>query len=137
MDCVFCAIVADEAEATLLDETDETLAFAPLDPVSEGHLLVVPKAHHENLFDIPAASLRAVTDHAKDIATRLEAAAFDGVNLLHDTGVQQSVPHFHLHVAPRRADDGLDLWPDSGYESRGKEEDYAAVREALGATETE
>ncbi|WP_435365487.1 HIT family protein [Haloarchaeobius sp. DYHT-AS-18] len=132
MDCIFCDIVAGDADALVLDETDETLAFAPLDPVSEGHLLVVPKAHHENLFDISEEALRAVTDHARDIATRLEKHGFDGVNLLHDTGVQQSVSHFHLHVAPRRADDGLDCWPDSGYESQGTEGDYAAVREALG-----
>ncbi|WP_439028271.1 HIT family protein [Haloarchaeobius sp. DT45] len=131
MDCIFCEIVAGEADALVLDETDETLAFAPLEPVSEGHLLVVPKAHHENLFDISEEALRAVSDHARDIATRLRDHGFDGVNLLHDTGVQQSVSHFHLHVAPRRAEDGLDLWPDFDYESRGRGADYAAVKAAL------
>ncbi|MCT9095116.1 HIT family protein [Haloarchaeobius sp. HME9146] len=134
MDCIFCDIVAGEADALVLDETDETLAFAPLDPFSEGHLLVVPKAHHESLFDIPEEALRAVSDHARDIATRLQRHGFDGVNLLHDSGeaAHQSVAHFHLHVAPRRAGDGLDLWPEHEYESRGRDVDYSAVREALG-----
>ncbi|WP_435359760.1 HIT family protein [Haloarchaeobius sp. DFWS5] len=135
MDCTFCAIVAGKADALVLDETDETLAFAPLDPFSEGHLLVVPKTHHESLFDISENALQAVTAHARHVATRLQRHGFDGVNLLHDSGTAagQSVGHFHLHVAPRRAGDGLTLWPDNGYESRGTEEDYAAVREALEA----
>ncbi|SDQ26535.1 HIT domain-containing protein [Natronobacterium texcoconense] len=133
MTCPFCAIVAEEEEAEVLDETAKTLAFAPLEPVSEGHLLVIPKAHHENLFDIPDSTFRTVVTHAKTIAERLRDDEFDGVNVLHASGeaAQQSVPHFHLHVAPRRSTDGLDLWPDSGYEASDSDGSYEAVKAAL------
>lgn len=135
MPCPFCAIVAGDEPATIVDETEETLAFAPLDPVSEGHLLVVPKAHYESLFDIPESALDGVVSHAQSIARRLRIAEFDGVNLLHASGeaAQQSVSHFHLHVAPRRADDCLDLWPESSYEA-SSDRSYDRVRTALKET---
>lgn len=134
MDCTFCAIVTGEEEATVLDETDETMAFAPLDSVSEGHTVVIPKEHYESLFDVPAPTLHAMMDHAKAIAERLCTHDFDGVNLLHASGeaAQQSVPHVHVHLAPRRFDDGLDLWPDSAYEESDFDSTYEDVRTALG-----
>lgn len=133
MDCPFCAIVAGEAEALVLEERAETLAFAPLEAVSEGHLLVVPREHHTTLVDVPGETLSAVTAHAKSIVERLTAGGFDGANLLHASGeaAQQSVDHLHVHVAPRREGDGLDLWPDSDYEAENREACYAAVRAAL------
>ena len=96
MNCIFCAIVAGEEDAVVVDETDETIAFVPREPVSEGHLPVIPKAHYENLFDVPEPILRAVMKHAKSIAEELHADDFDGVNLLHASGkaAQQSVPPF-------------------------------------------
>ncbi|SFC71372.1 histidine triad (HIT) family protein [Halobiforma haloterrestris] len=137
MTCPFCDIVDGDGDGDtlVLEETDETIAFVPLDPVSEGHLLVVPKTHYESLFDIPAETLAEVTTHARSIVRRLRDADFDGANLLHASGeaAQQSVSHFHLHVAPRRADDGLDLWPASGYdEGEGKfDRPYERIRDAL------
>ena len=132
MDCIFCAIVAGEEDAVVVDETDETIAFAPLEPVSEGHLLVIPKAHYENLFDIPEPILRAVMKHAKSIAEELHADDFDGVNLLHTSGkaAQQSVPHFHIHLAPRRSTDDLDLWPESTFEE-SESPTYLNIRTTL------
>jgi histidine triad (HIT) family protein len=133
MDCPFCAIVAGEEDALVLDEREDTLAVAPLAAISEGHLLVIPKAHHPTIVEIPEETLSAVVAHAKSIVERLRENGFEGANLLHASGhaAQQSVDHFHVHVAPRRADDGLDLWPDSEYEADSREECYAAVREAL------
>lgn len=56
-----------------------------------------------------------MTERAKDIAERLRGGGYDGVTLLHASGpaARQSVSHFHLHLAPRRADDGYDLWPET------------------------
>lgn len=133
MDCVFCSIRRGDEDAVLLDETDETFAFAPLDHVSEGHLLVVPKDHHESLLDIPEPTLCAVMRHVRTISRRLCADEFDGVNLLHDSGraAHQSVPHFHVHLAPRREGDGLDLWPESSYDETDTSRIYEHVRAAL------
>lgn len=133
MGCLFCSIVQGDEDAMILDETDETIAFVPLDPVSEGHVLVIPKEHYESLFDISEPTLNAVMEHAKTIAERLRAHDFDGVNLLHASGqaAQQSVPHFHIHLAPRRFDDELDLWPESAYEESNFDQTYENVRAAL------
>ena len=132
MDCPFCAICAGTEPAEVVDETATTLAFAPLDPVAEGHVLVIPKAHHETLFDVPASTLCRVVEHAKSIAERLTAHDFDGVTLLNDSSHQQTVPHFHLHLAPRRDDDGLDLWPESDYEESDVGQTYDGIRRQLG-----
>lgn len=133
MTCTFCDIVAGTMDATVLDETNDSVAFAPLDAVSEGHMLVVPREHYETLFDIPESALTAVTMHTKRIAERLHEHGYDGVNVLHASGrtAQQSAPHFHIHLAPRRTDDELDLWPDSGYdENEGGV--YDELRELFG-----
>lgn len=133
MECIFCSIVAGEEDAIVVDETDETLAFAPLDPVSEGHLLVIPKSHYESLFDVPEATLSNVMKHTKSIASRLQDSEFDGVNLLHASGeaAQQSVPHFHIHLAPRRSGDELDLWPENTFEASKSSQIYENVRTAI------
>jgi histidine triad (HIT) family protein len=133
MDCVFCSICRGQEDAVILDETDQTLAFAPLDHVSEGHMLVIPKEHHESLLDIPEPTLCAVMRHVRTLSCRLCADEFDGVNLLNASGraAHQSVQHFHVHLAPRRAGDQLDLWPESSYDETETELIYEAVRRAL------
>lgn len=128
---MFCSIRDGEEPAAVVDDTDETLAFAPLDPFSEGHVLVIPKTHYETVFDVPERELGAVMTHAKRIAERLRERGFDGVTLLHDSGraAGQSVQHFHLHLAPRRADDGLELWPEKHYEERHRARTYERILE--------
>lgn len=134
MDCVFCSICRGEEDALVLDETDETLAFAPLDHVSEGHLLVIPKAHHENILDVPESTLAAVMTHVRTLSRQLCEREFDGVTLLNGNGraAQQSVPHFHVHLAPRRHEDDLDLWPESSYDETDVDRIYEHVWSALG-----
>ena len=130
-DCVFCDIVAGDADALVVDETAETLAFSPLHPIAPGHVLVIPKAHHESLFDVPADALADVTEHARTLARRMRGGerGFDGANLLNDSTSYQSVPHLHLHVVGRRAEDP-DLFPEAGYDG-DREDAYAAVSAAL------
>ncbi|MFC6951348.1 HIT family protein [Halorubellus litoreus] len=132
-DCVFCDIVAGDAHALVVDETAETLAFSPLDPFAPGHVLVIPKAHHESLFDVPADALADVTEHARVLARELCGGerGFDGANLFNDSTSYQSVPHLHLHVVGRRADDP-DLFPETEYDG-DREDAHAAVTAALEA----
>jgi len=92
---------------------------------------VIPKDHYETVFDIPAPTLCTVMERTKTIAERLQAHDFDGVNLLHDSSQQQSVPHFHLHLAPRRNGDALDLWPESEYEESNFAQTYEHMRKRL------
>jgi histidine triad (HIT) family protein len=79
MDCTFCSICSGDVDAEVLEETDESLAFAPLPRVSEGHTLVIPKEHYETMFDIPETTL-SVVEHAGAISRRLQASGFDARN---------------------------------------------------------
>jgi len=102
--CIFCAIVAGEAPARVVDETEDTLSFLDINPITVGHTLVIPKRHATDLHDIDPDDLAAVARSAKVAAARLtERLGTDGVNLLHATGAAawQTVFHLHIHVLPR------------------------------------
>ncbi len=102
--CIFCAIVAGDAPARVVDETEHTLSFLDINPITVGHTLVIPKRHATDLHDIEPDDLAAVARSAKVVAARLtERLGTDGVNLLHATGTAawQTVFHLHIHVLPR------------------------------------
>jgi histidine triad (HIT) family protein len=109
MDCVFCRIAAGTLPSTKVYEDGSTLAIMDINPLTPGHLLVMPKAHIENLFDADekavADVMRMVTRIAKAIGRSLKP---DGLNVLQANGraAFQSVPHLHFHLIPRRTDDG-------------------------------
>lgn len=109
--CVFCGIVAGDVPSVKVAEDDTTYAFMDINPASEGHLLVVPKRHSKDLFEISADDLTDVTLTAQRIArTAVGEFGANGVNLLNCCGADawQSVFHFHLHVIPRYVDKAKD-----------------------------
>ncbi|MER7010285.1 HIT family protein [Saccharopolyspora sp. NPDC000359] len=109
--CVFCGIVAGDVPSVKVAEDAATCAFMDINPASDGHLLVVPKRHSKDLFEIPADDLAAVTLAAQRVAkAAADVLGADGVNLLNCCGAAawQSVFHFHLHVIPRYADKAKD-----------------------------
>ena len=108
--CIFCKIVAGEIPSFKLYEDDETLAFMDINPVHDGHCLVIPKAHYPTVFDITPEAFAAAARTATRVARAVNAAVKpEGINLMqaNGEGAGQSVGHFHLHVVPRRGDDGL------------------------------
>ena len=109
-DCIFCKIVAGEVPCFKLFEDADTLAFMDISPVHDGHCLVIPKAHYPTVFDITAEAIAAAARTAARVAQAVNAAVKpDGLNLIqaNGKGAGQSVGHFHLHVLPRRINDGL------------------------------
>ncbi len=109
-DCVFCKVVAGEIPCFKLHEDDRTLSFMDINPASPGHALVIPKAHHADLFAMSEALLAACAATAKTVASAVQLTlAPDGLNLVqaNGAGAAQSVPHFHIHVLPRRRGDEL------------------------------
>ncbi len=100
-DCVFCAIVTGDIPADVVHETDGALAFRDLDPQAPTHVLVVPRAHHENAAALAAADPGALAELVRVAA---EVAAKDGLGnayrLVFNTGAEagQSVFHTHLHL---------------------------------------
>ncbi len=109
MDCVFCKIVSGEIPSTRVYEDARTVAFMDINPLNDGHCLVVTRAHAATLFDAQDADLQAVIATARRVATALrEALKPEGLNMLQANGAAafQSVPHFHLHLIPRWTGDG-------------------------------
>lgn len=107
-DCLFCRIVAGEIPATVVGEDERTLAFMDINPASDGHALVIPKAHSTDVLSIESEDLEAVVHAAQELAGRArERLGADGVNLLNSCGAPawQSVFHTHFHVIPRYAGD--------------------------------
>ena len=111
-DCIFCKIVAGEIPCHKIYEDDATLALADIAPLNEGHCLVIPKSHSENLFEIPESDLAAVSRTVKKIGKALkEALGLPGLTILqlNGRGANQIVMHYHTHLIPRDRDtDGLD-----------------------------
>ena len=109
---MFCAIVAGRSPGHIVYEDEGAVAFMDINPATDGHTLVVPRAHAKDLWDIgeeEAARLMAATVR---VATKIRKALNpDGVNVMHATGAAafQSVFHFHLHVVPRWYHDPLRL----------------------------
>lgn len=113
MNCIFCEIVAGRAEASVVHEDDDVLAFMDIRPWTSGHLLVVPKRHASGLADLEAADGQKVFAAGQRIARAMRGgdSSAEGVNLfLADGAVAgQEVFHVHLHVLPRRRGDGFGL----------------------------
>jgi histidine triad (HIT) family protein len=132
-DCLFCKIVAGEVPATRVHEDERTIAFMDINPATRGHVLVIPRAHAQDLLAIDPEDLAACAQTAQLIARRQhERLGTDGVNLLNSCGAQawQTVFHFHVHVIPRYAGDPLRLpWTPEP----GDREAIAAAARDLGA----
>jgi histidine triad (HIT) family protein len=117
-DCIFCRIAAGEAPAVRVLETSAVVAFLDIAPVNYGHTLVIPKAHHQNLLDLPDALWTEIGQVCRRMAqalrTGLSAQGFNiGMNNFEAAG--QVVFHAHLHVIPRYHTDGLELFPQESY----------------------
>ncbi len=111
-DCIFCAIVAGEAPAQVVDSDEHTVAFLDIAPATRGHSLVIPRNHAPDLMRIDPADLERTISAAQRLAQKLKQALDpDGFNVINACGsaAWQTVFHFHLHVIPRYEDDPLEL----------------------------
>ena len=113
--CLFCKLIAGQIPSVRVFEDDLTLAFMDLGQVNPGHVLVASKRHAATLFDLTPEEAGAVMQTARRVALAARAAfAPEALNLFQANGAVagQTVGHFHIHVLPRHAGDGVDLaWP--------------------------
>lgn len=110
--CIFCDLIQGAAEVSVCYEDSEAIAFMDIQPVNDGHVLVVPRDHYESLHDVPAP----VAMHLFEVATRLAPIVRDvsgcgDMNLVVNSGeaAGQNVFHYHVHLIPRRSGDGFDI----------------------------
>lgn len=102
--CVFCDIVAGLAPATVLARWSDAIAIEPIDPVTKGHVLVIPREHVDDAAEDPmmtAAVMQRAAEYANGLGSPL--------NLITSRGREatQSIFHLHIHVVPRRFGDNL------------------------------
>lgn len=111
LSCIFCRIIAGQAEASLVYQDEQVCAFMDTRPVAEGHLLVVPVRHASGLADLEDDSAAGMMVVGRRLAGALRRSGVpcEGVNLLLADGAAagQTVFHCHLHVIPRARADGL------------------------------
>jgi histidine triad (HIT) family protein len=112
MECIFCKIVSGEIPAVKVLDEELVVAFMDINPSSKGHMLVVPKNHAENIFEIPESDLATLIKAVKKCAgAAKDVLRAEGVTILQLNGKasDQIVPHLHIHVIPRWENDGLSV----------------------------
>lgn len=115
--CVFCDIIEGKAPATVVAETPSSITIVPLNPVTEGHLLVIPKIHAAYIWGLVPGPNEGLFS---DLAARAKEA--HPCNIIQSNGAvaTQTVFHVHFHIVPRRKGDGLNLpWANPGTEFEG------------------
>ena len=117
MECIFCAIVEGKIPSSKVYEDEHVFAFMDIAPANPGHLLIIPKQHYRNIFDMPAEVGSKIMEAAVPLAAAIRKALNpDGLNLFQSNEAAgfQTVFHFHLHLIPRWEGDPLRLpWKPS------------------------
>ncbi len=135
--CVFCRIVAGDDPAHVVLDDDVALAFLDVRPLFPGHVLLVPREHHETLVDLPPELVDPLFQRARRIAAAVvDVLGAQGSFVAMNNTVSQSVPHLHVHVVPRTKGDGLRgfFWPRTTYDDDAHAADVAArLRAAVAA----
>ena len=108
-ECVFCKIAKKESGASIVFEDEKTMAFMDIRPVSDGHVLVIPKEHYQDIFDINEDLICQVHKTAKKIAVGVKRAVnSDGISIVQQNGraAGQVIFHLHVHIIPRTEGQG-------------------------------
>ena len=111
-DCIFCKIINREAPAAIIHEDEQIIVFADAFPSSQGHSLVVTKAHGRDIHETSEEDLQAVAVMAKRISQAQKTALSpDGIMIAQFNGAAagQTVFHYHTHVVPRREGEKLTI----------------------------
>lgn len=107
--CIFCRIAAGEIPADVVHETPSALAFLDRNPVSRGHVLVIPRVHATSLPALAQAEVDGLFQAVREVMRKVDAAfqpAGMNVGWNHGEGAGQEVLHLHVHVIPRHAPGG-------------------------------
>lgn len=101
MDCIFCKIVNGDIPSYTIYENDKIKCFLDVNPISNGHTLIIPKKHFTDINDIDIDYLKEINSASKKIVTLInEKIKPDGIRLVQNNGFIQEVKHYHLHIIP-------------------------------------
>ena len=111
-DCIFCKIAGGEIPSNTIYENSEFKVIMDIAPASKGHVLIIPKEHFKDIYEIDAITAGKLFQLATVVARALkEVLHCDGLNVLQNNGLiaGQTVYHFHMHLIPRYKDDQVGL----------------------------
>lgn len=131
MDCIFCKIVNGDIPSLKVYEDEHTMAFMDIANDVDGHMVAIPKKHIKNILDCDIDTLNHLMLSVKKIANYcVDECGYEGINLLNasDESAGQSVPHFHIHIIPRKRNDNVDAWPKFNGADHEIEEIYRKIR---------
>lgn len=132
-DCAFCLIADQRAPAREIWRTEDVVAFLPDVPAVLGHVLVIPRAHVQDIWALDGPTGHLLADATRRVARVVASATGDpGLNVIQSNGAAagQSVFHLHVHVVPRSSGDRMpDLWPaDAAWSPRDLDASAASLR---------
>ena len=111
-DCVFCKILNGDIPSNTIYENSEFKVIMDISPATKGHVLVLPKEHFKDIYDIDAETAGKLFQLAAVVARALkEVLHCDGLNIIQNNGeiAGQTVFHFHMHLIPRYENDGAGI----------------------------
>ena len=107
MDCIFCKIISGAIPSRKIHETSRSLAFLDAFPLVKGHALVIPKSHHVKIQEISPQDNADLFETVQVVAKKIERLAPSSLIAVHNGKESgQEVPHVHVHVIPRKNEDG-------------------------------
>ncbi len=137
-DCIFCKIVKGEIPADRVYEDENCLAFLDITPVNPGHVLLIPKKHYENLYDLPDEILGKMAPIIKKLAIAMKKAVdAEGINIgmNNERPAGQLVNHAHFHIMPRFSGDGFQHWHGQPYKEGESQEVASKIKKFLSVSE--
>ena len=106
MDCVFCKIAKKEIPSRIITETEKSIAFLDVFPLSQGHTLVIPKHHYEKVQDMTDIDSNDLFDVVHKVISKVDKLTGSTLLAIHNgKGSGQEIPHVHVHLIPRESSD--------------------------------
>ncbi|HII35697.1 MAG TPA: HIT family protein [Nitrosopumilaceae archaeon] len=107
MDCIFCNIVEGKIPARKIMETEKSLAFLDVFPLTKGHTLVIPKNHYSKIQEMSNDDNIDLFESVRVLTNKIELLFSSSLIAIHNGKESgQEVPHVHVHIIPRTIDDG-------------------------------
>ena len=126
--CVFCHIINKTQPAHIIYENDKLTSFLDIDPINEGHILIVPKQHTATIEELSDETLVAIMSAAKRIvASQKKVYGNEGYSIMQNGGKFCDFGHAHFHVFPRYDNDGFG-WSYGSGEKYVNEEVAESIR---------
>ena len=130
--CVFCKIISGEFSSQKIYEDDKVLAILDLSQATEGHTLVIPKKHYQNIFEIDEETYQHLFSVVRKICLHYQKVIPNlvGLNLLNNNGEKagQTVLHYHVHIIPRYENDDL---KNMSFVDHGDKLDLSTIKSKL------